>query len=67
MDYVLPDKGIASIKLNNKYNDFKALIYVLRDQAIKDYFVYFIKRYNNSTFIAICYIKHNNPKRFTCL
>ena len=58
---------MAPIKLSNEYDNFEALIRALRDQAIKDHFVYFINRYNKTVFTAICRTKHNHLERFTCL
>ena len=58
---------IAPIKLSDEYNNFKALVCALRDQAIEDHFIYFITRYNKTIFTAICRSKYNNLKRSTCL
>jgi hypothetical protein len=57
---------MTSIKLGDEYDDFEALIRALRDWAIEDHFVYFVKRHNRSAFVAICRTKHENLERSTC-
>ena len=56
---------IAPIKLSNEYDDFEALIRVLRDLAIEDHFVYFVKCYHRFTFVTICRTKHDNLERIS--
>jgi hypothetical protein len=57
---------MTSIKLGDEYDDFEALVRALRNWAIKDHFVYFVKRHDRSAFVAICCTKHDNLERFTC-
>jgi hypothetical protein len=56
---------MAPIKLGDEYDDFEPLIRVLRDWAIEDHFVYFVKCYHGFTFVTICRTKHDNPERIS--